>query len=302
MRATDGALAWRLQAARAERRITATGQLESVSPIRGSVLVKDGEAYFTAGRSSYLDGGIDLYRLDARTGKKLSVTPIYSPDPETGRQPAQSGPAYMPGSLSDILSSDDRYIYLRDMVLDKQGGRETKGNSHLFTLTVFLDDSWPHRSYWIFGTRCSLSTGCSGRDRNLIYGRLLVFDEPMIYRYGRAKVHWSNQLQDGAYRLFAHDSNKGAERWKKKVPIQVRATVLADKVLFIAGPPVETGDGPGGSKNNEGAILLAISTSDGAELAQYRLDSSPIFDGMASAYGRLYLSLVNGQLLCMAGP
>ena len=301
LRATDGALTWRLRAARAERRIMASGQLESVSPVHGSVLVKDSMAYFTAGRSSYLDGGIDLCRLDARTGKTLSVTPIYSPDPETGRQPAQSGPAYMPGSLGEILSSDDQYVYLRDMVLDKRGIKQPKGNPHLFTLTGFLDDSWPHRSYWIFGLRCSISTGCSGRDRNLISGRLLVVDKPMIYGYGRAKIHWSNQLQDGPYRLFALDSNKGAEQWTKKIPIRVRAMVLADRVLFVAGPRVDTDNGPEGSKKNEGALLLAISVDDGAELARYPLDSSPVFDGMAAANGRLYLSLENGQLLCMAG-
>ncbi|MHC4543956.1 MAG: outer membrane protein assembly factor BamB family protein [Planctomycetota bacterium] len=300
LRASDGTLAWRLRAARAERRITASGQLESASPIHGSILVQDGVMYFTAGRSSYLDGGIDLYRLDARTGKTLSVTPIYSPDPETGRQPKQSGPAYMPGSLGEILSSDNQYVYLRDMVLDKRGIKQPKGNPHLFTLTGFLDDSWPHRSYWIFGLRCSISTGCSGRDRNLISGRLLVVDKPMIYGYGRAKIHWSNQFQDGAYRLFVHDCDKGAKQWTKKVPIQVRAMVLAEKVLFIAGPPVDTGGGSEGSKKNEGAILLAISTSDGAELAQYPLDSSPVFDGMAAANGRLYLSLEDGRLLCMA--
>jgi outer membrane protein assembly factor BamB len=300
LRASDGSLTWRLRAARGERRITATGQLESVSPISGSVCVQDGVAYFTAGRSSYLDGGIDLYRLDARTGKTLSVTPIYSPDPETGRQPAQFGPAYMPGSLSDILSSDDQYVYLRDMVLGKRGDKQPKGNPHLFTLTGFLDDTWPHRSYWIYGTHCSLSTGCSGRERNLIYGRLLVFDKPFVYGYGRASVHWSNQLQDGAYRLFARDCNKEKEQWAKKVPIRVRAMVLADKVLFLAGPPVDTDDGTGGGKENEGAILLVISTSDGSELARYPLDSPPVFDGMAAANGRLYLSLLNGRLLCMA--
>jgi outer membrane protein assembly factor BamB/ubiquinone/menaquinone biosynthesis C-methylase UbiE len=282
LRASDGALAWRLRAARAERRITARGQLESASPVHGSVLVRDGVAYFTVGRSSYLDGGIDLYRLDAQAGKVLSRTQIYSPDPETGRQPEQYGPAYMPGSLSDILSSDDQYVYLRDMVLDpapieaasmhsassrslsfaegqlvRGGGSQPprsgkalrgdeKGNPHLLTLTGFLDDSWAHRSYWIFGTRCSLSTGCSGRDRNLIYGRLLVFDESRIYGYGRRQVHWSNQLQDGAYRLFAVRRGEGTAQWAKPVTLQVRAMVLADKVLFVAGLRGDAGDGPVG--------------------------------------------------------
>jgi len=48
-------------------------------------------------------------------------------------------------------------------------------------------------------------------------------------------------------------------------------------------------------------LLIAILGSDGSELARYRLDSSPIFDGMAAANGRLYLSMENSQVLCMSG-
>ncbi|MCH7556386.1 MAG: hypothetical protein IIB56_02900 [Planctomycetes bacterium] len=62
------------------------------------------------------------------------------------------------------LTSDDQYVYLRDMVLDKRSGSQPKGNPHLLTLTGFLDDSWAHRSYWIFGTHCSVSIGCSRRE------------------------------------------------------------------------------------------------------------------------------------------
>ena len=190
---SDGALAWRLQAARRSRRIVANGRLESASPVHGSVLIRDGAIFLTAGRSSYLDGGIDLLRVEPRRGKILSNTPIYSPDPETGRQPPQSAPAVMPGARSDILTSDDDHVYLRDTVFDPQGERLPEGNPHLFTLTDFLDDSRAHRSYWIFGKNCSISTGCSGRDRKLVYGRLLVFDESTIFGYGRDGVHWSNQ-------------------------------------------------------------------------------------------------------------
>jgi hypothetical protein len=272
-------------------------QLESISPVHGSVLIEDGSAYFTAGRSSYLDGGIDLYRIEPDTGKTISVNQIYSPDPQTGRQPAQSGPAYMPGSLSDVLTSDGQYVYLRDMVLDKIGSRQQQGNTHLFTLTGFLDDSWAHRSYWVFGKRCSLSTGCSGQERNLTYGRLLVTNKSMVYGYGRAKVHWSNQLQDGAYRLFARDCDEGKVKWTMHVPIQVRAMVLAGDVLFAAGPHTETGREAKGT----GCSLIAVSASDGQELARYPLDSTPVFDGMAACDGRLYMSLENGRLLCMHG-
>ena len=83
----------------------------------------------------------------------------------------------MPGERWDVLSSDKEHVYLRDMVFDLNGRRADKGVPHLLALTGFLDDSWVHRSYWIYGTECSLATGCSGRARNLIYGRLLTFEQ-----------------------------------------------------------------------------------------------------------------------------
>ena len=48
-------------------------------------------------------------------------------------------------------------------------------------------------------------------------------------------------------------------------------------------------------------MLRAVSVSDGTKLAEYRLDSPPVFDGMIAAGARLYLSLKNGTVLCM-GP
>ncbi|MEA3367122.1 MAG: PQQ-binding-like beta-propeller repeat protein, partial [Planctomycetota bacterium] len=301
VRTSDGALAWRLRAARHERLITARGRLESPWPVPGSVLVRDGVAYFAAGRSSYLDGGIDLCCVQADTGAVRSRTPIYSPDPETGRQPAQFGPNTMPGALGEILTADGRHVYLRDMVFDARGRRQQKGEPHLLTLTGFRDGTWPHRSYWIFGTHTSLSTGCSGQERNLVYGRLLVFDGSTVYGYGRARLHWSNQLQDGPYRVFARDRGKQEERWTKPMPIRVRAMVLAGEVLFVAGPPAAVGGGSEEGGEQPEPLLLAIAAADGAELARCRLDGSPVFDGMAAAGGRLYLATTDGRVLCLAG-
>ncbi len=236
VRASDGALAWRLRIAREDRRVAVCGRIESVSPVPGSVLVRDGTVYATAGRSSYLDGGIDLCRIEAGSGNLLSRTPLFSPDPETGKQPPQEGPCVMPGTLADILSCDDRHIYLRDTVFDPAGKPRPQGDPHLFTLTGFLDDTWPHRSYWIFGTHISLATGCSGRDKTLLYGRILVFDASTVYGYGRANVHWSNQLEDGPYRLFARETAGAKDAWSIRPPIRVRAMVLAGETLFAAGP------------------------------------------------------------------
>jgi len=301
LRASDGALAWRLRAAPAERLVVARGQLESAWPVHGSVLVERGVAYLTAGRSSYLDGGIDLLRVEPETGRVLSRNTIYSPDPKTGRQPPHMGPCEMPGALADILSSDGEHVYLRDAVFDGKGRPQRGRLPHLFTLTGFLDDTWPHRSYWIYGKRCSLSTGCSGRDRKLLYGRLLATDGKVVYGYGRKSVHWSNQLQDGPTRLFARAPGETKERWAKRLPIVVRAMIAAGNTILAAGPSETAWRAPKDTSGEEGATLMAIATADGAELSRVQMPAAPVLDGIAAAGGRVFVSLENGQLLCLGG-
>ena len=48
-----------------------------------------------------------------------------------------------------------------------------------------------------------------------------------------------------------------------------------------------------------GASLWAVSAADGKKLAEYKLDSPPIFDGMIAANGRLYVVTKDGEVLCM---
>lgn len=303
LRLSDGQLVWRLNAARQDRHIVAAGQVESAWPVHGSVLIHDGVLYATAGRNSYLDGGIDLCRVHPETGKVLSRTTLYSPDSETQRQPAQEGPNGMPGVRSDLLSCDADRLYLRQMVFDRAGQvqAQAQGEPHLLTVSDFLDTTWPHRSYWIFGTHTSLSTGCSGRERKLLYGRLLTFDEASVYGYGRKSVHWSNQLQDGAYRLFAANRQDGASQWQRTLPIRARTLLLAGKVLFAAGTPVVPRKAMARPAARQQAVLLAISVENGRELGRCPLTTEPALDGMAAAYGQLYITGIDGSVTCLKG-
>lgn len=299
LRSTDGQLVWRFRAARDRRRIVTDGQIESPSPVHGSVLVQNGELWFTAGRSSYLDGGLDLYRLNPATGEVLSKTEIYSPDPETGRQPNQYGPNRMPGARSEILAADQQYVYLRDLTFTNDGTEVADRQPHVFTLTDFLDDTEPHRSYWIFGTESSISTGCSGRDRKLLFGRLLAFDDNTVFGYGRQTVHWSSEFEDGPYRLFARRRDEDKPHWSQPVPVHVRALLLAGDTIFAAGTGPAPGLAPEKQDVSPDPLLLVISATDGAELARYRIPATPVFDGMAAADGELLITLENGQILCM---
>jgi hypothetical protein len=95
--------------------------------------------------------------------------------------------------------------------------------------------------------------------------------------------------------------------------------LLADRVLFIAGPPDvldeeelysrmeneglkgygELEEQSAVLRGKQGALLWAVSAESGRILAHYQLDSLPVFDGMSAADGKLYLSLMNGNVVCM---
>jgi outer membrane protein assembly factor BamB len=47
-----------------------------------------------------------------------------------------------------------------------------------------------------------------------------------------------------------------------------------------------------------GASLWAVSTKDGKMGSELKLKSPPVWDGMAVAQGRLFVSTVDGKVLC----
>jgi outer membrane protein assembly factor BamB len=100
--AGDGRLLWRYLAAPVDRRIVAFGQLESVWPVAGTVLVQDGTAYAAAGRAPDADGGVTVVALDPTTGQHKWTTAI-SRD--------------MTG-MCDYLIGDGARLFLADRQLD----------------------------------------------------------------------------------------------------------------------------------------------------------------------------------------
>jgi hypothetical protein len=101
-------------------------------------------------------------------------------------------------------------------------------------------------------------------------------------------------------------------------PLMVTAMALAGKRLLVAGPPDVADESkmlgflPGADdeinrqlkaqddawQGKMGALLWVVSADDGTKLAEYKLDSVPIFDGMSVAGGKLFLSLKNGTVAC----
>jgi len=301
LRLADGELVWRLRAAPGDRRIVAFGRIESAWPVDGGVLLRDGVAYFAAGRSSYLDGGIHVYSAGPIQGKVLSHQCIYSPDPETGLQPPQSGPQEMPGAMSDVLVGSDQGVTMRHLRIDVDGGQARGPDGHLVCTAGFLDDSWFNRTSWSLGR---------------VAGQLLVFDDETVCGVraysgtGRSGFFFPGK----GYELFAADrragqqndqnranQKKGATRWTRRVPIRVRAMVLAGERLCVAGPPdVADADDPWAAfEGRRGGVLAALDAGSGEKLADCKLPAPPVWDGMAAAGGRLFLSTRDGRVVCM---
>ena len=220
LNAADGKLAWRFRAAPEDRRLFAFEQLESVWPVSGSVLVRNNVIYAVAGRSNFLDAGLRLVMLDLKTGELLGEKIMDEKHPDTGKNIQETLQILqMPVGLPDILSADDKFMYMRSQKMDFEGNRteigpvsgdfQVQGGTqrgegvHLFAPMGFLDDSWFHRSYWVFGR--NFAGGHGGyyqAGRFAPAGQILTQGNGYVYGYGRKPQYyrWTTVLE---HQLFA---------------------------------------------------------------------------------------------------
>ena len=85
------------------------------------------------------------------------------------------------------------------------------------------------------------------------------------------------------------------------IPIRVRAMVLADDVLFVAGPPdvIPEDDPLAAFEGRKGADLWAVSALTGEKLSEIQhLQSPPVYDGLIAAQECLYISTADGSVHC----
>jgi hypothetical protein len=107
--------------------------------------------------------------------------------------------------------------------------------------------------------------------------------------------------------------------WVRDIPVWVRSMLLSEKTLIVAGPPDLIDEEEAVRKKGEesmqrllaeqlsalrggsGALMNAFSTETGETLWSIDLESPPVFDGMAAARGRLYLTTLAGEVVCFSG-
>ena len=322
LRAADGSLVWRFLAAPEQRLIVSRGQLESVWPVHGSVLVIDGTVYFAAGKSSYLDGGLRFYGLEPHTGRKVVDTVLETRQEDGSQTLDEQG---VDGFLNDILSSDGQRLFMRHQSLDKAGKPQTGRITHLHGPDGYLSSDTTSRLIWTYAPLYTSPHQGAFYDVRLSRalfpsGHILVEDDDTIYGFGQNHYAKMNTEPGGTFALFAcpKQSDVPLDRtareyrslalagkhqvqfnWWKQIPIQVWAMVKTENVLFVAGPRSSESVSQDALEGKAPGLLLAVSPSDGTVLAEMALPSMPVWDGMATAGSNLYVALADGSAVCL---
>ena len=82
--------------------------------------------------------------------------------------------------------------------------------------------------------------------------------------------------------------------------IHPRAMIKAGNHLIVAGfTNAESGAHAYGKPIEEKGVLLQVAADSGKIVSRIDLASPPIFDGMAAANGKLYLSCEDGSVICL---
>ncbi len=284
-----------------------------MSPLHGSVLIEDGTIFGTAGRSSGARDGIHVFAIEPLTGDIIWDEAI--------SDSSRNGSAI----LSDVLVSDNQFLYLRDQQIDPKTGKhqrimrslqrrgpgEVRSPARLErgpVRPVYLHSGWLNSlidGSWRNALR-SYHKGNQRRSYGDVFGQLIVFNQR--FTYGFRSGYWSLGRMSPPH-LFAarHTSiendatiattDNERKSWTADMPERswVEAMVLAgDKLdkLYVAGPVDHE------QRDTMGGFLWTVSATDGNVIDKIAIKSPCKLDGLAVARNRLYLSTATGEVLC----
>jgi outer membrane protein assembly factor BamB len=313
LRTEDGKLVWKFLAARCNKRIGVQSQLESPWPIIGSVMIDRGGAIVMAGRQSAVDGGISVYKLNPSDGQAIWKTRLWT-DPDgyrsvedpkllnrvtrnrrtcdllvhNGQQvcnwitPLKS--EYKEGELVDIETDVIQARALRWAVPAQDELREIDGATWL----------WAANSNGLLSRRVE---GVGRHDNvGMCYSHVkatkMVLAGDRLYAF-KSSSSRSKELVGPLVCVEIGRDRKPATRptWKVKSPDHGMndAMIVAGNRLYLSHHK------PG----EQITSLHVFDVTDGTGVPEISLPARPVKDGIAAAYGRLYVSCQDGSVVCL---
>jgi hypothetical protein len=217
-----------------------------------------------------------------------------------------------------VLVSDGSNVFIRHLMFNRELEPQVGRTSQLFSTSSLLDDEEHHRSDWGLGTgdhnRLPAARHKGGASRfhakeqgqpapfrtDNPTGVMLVHQDGVVW--GAQRAHRRQTF--GNYRLFkkAIDGSSGRYTWQADLPVRPRAMLKAGHRLILGVMPKEiTEDDPHGAYEGRlGGAIWIVSESDGSKIGEYSLPSPVVWDGMAAAGECLYLTTVDGHVMCMS--
>ncbi len=320
LRATDGELVWKFLCGQTEKYICVQSQLESAWPVFGSVMVDDDGIVVTAGRQSAIDGGIRVCKLRPSDGQLLWQTKIWN-DPDKNLDSDEKDVQWgrtRNRRVNELLVSDGKQVCLWITPLkDKYADSELVDTESSVYAARSLRFSVPSKdelrdiqdAAWL---RSASSNGLLSRrtdgvgrydEDGVAYAQLqakkicLAGHEggaPSKFLYAlQASAGKSKELRGGLIRVALNDGGTLPERTEmsaKSPPDGIYdAMILAGNRVYIAYAHPHSGE----------ATLYTYSADSGEPIGEVELPARIVRDGMAAAYGKLYLAGENGAVFCL---
>jgi hypothetical protein len=152
----------------------------------------------------------------------------------------------------------------------------------------------------------------------LRYSLFAVNKKPKSYKGGTADAELRKTRPNWRkYRTLRCPKVQFDFRWKSRVPLRAKAIVKTADVLFLAGPEDVLDEekifSDPNSESNKTLLrkqnellnsqkrgkLLAVSVRHGAAKQKIDLASQPVWDGMAAAYGKLFMCCRDGSVVAL---
>ena len=281
----DGAMVWRRAVGLEDRRIVAWGQLESPWPAVGSVLVHKGVAFVVAGRDALADGGIQVCALRPSSGAVVwrSAVTEYGIKHWYGRVGYDYDPVDMPVMDGpDVLAVSRARIAGSRVAVNRETGSFYRNSAGAYV----------PMGTWAYGTAIN---------RSAQKRPLWVFDDEALYgpppHKGAVRSQGGN-VDSGinAYVLTRTPPKTGGREWgpyDQLASMDKKWSASIGKIVAMvrAGDRLFAAD--------SGGKLHVFTAADGKKVDELAIGGEPIWDGLAAAYGRLYVSLAEGGIACI---
>jgi outer membrane protein assembly factor BamB len=278
LRATDGQLAYRVRIAPLESRMVAHGLVESVWPATGTVLLHNGIAYATAGRSTRTDGGIALLAFKPETGETVWARALGA----------------KLSLLIDAVSMRKGELAFHWLRLDPATGKGLPSAQRFYNKFSMVNGAWSAGYGKRSGRGFQLGKACNSmmawNDKLVAWGSAAV---------PRAKIEAPKPAGGKSRNKHPDRVKRGDLAWTTKLEPH-SAWARTNSMALTGSTAIYAGSVYKWARTFTGCFLWIKSAKDGASLQKaIKLDSPAVYDGLAAAGGRVYLCLQNGELMCL---